>query len=422
MSEVDGFVTARVRVPVSDTQPDMSCLEARCMIPSQREMAQTRRQALRRIGLRTVLDSNGGTRTVCGLLLLLCFGCQKAENSQKPVASTQPAQPLCLHPVLVNEAWGYIDSSGRIRIEPRFEDADWFFEGLARVGVDGRYGFIDQTGRVVIPLTFEPPVGPFAGGYAPFRDPNTRKWGYIDTAGRTAIEPRFDHPARFREGLALVRVGEKSGCIDSKGNMAIPAKFDDIGDRSEGLIAAGVRQPGSGDKGGIKYGYIDKTGTFVIQPQFDEALEFAEGRAFVVRGAEVYCIDRSGTTLFKVPGVSGGLYFEGLAKISILQNGSELIGFIDTNGKIVIEPQFTMAFAFSEGLVAVRDKEGWGFIDKTGKWVIEPVFSSAESFRGQLAWVETPERKGYINHDGKWVWSQVKDTAAKQSETIPAMK
>jgi hypothetical protein len=46
--------------------------------------------------------------------------------------------------------WGYIDKSGKIVIEPQFDWALHFTEGLAAVKVKGKYGFLDQTGKMVI--------------------------------------------------------------------------------------------------------------------------------------------------------------------------------------------------------------------------------------------------------------------------------
>ena len=63
-------------------------------------------------------------------------------------------------------------------------------------------------------------------------------------------------------------------------------------------------------------------------------------------------------------------------------------GFIDKNGKVVIEPQFDYAGAFSEGLGKVKKDGKWGFIDKSGKVVIEPQFDSIFNFSEGLAEVE----------------------------------
>ncbi|MBP5241278.1 MAG: WG repeat-containing protein, partial [Bacteroidales bacterium] len=47
-------------------------------------------------------------------------------------------------------------------------------------------------------------------------------------------------------------------------------------------------------------------------------------------------------------------------------------GFMDKTGNVVIEPQFTEAGDFSEGLAKVSVDWKWGYIDQTGKFVIKP--------------------------------------------------
>src|ERR1051325_8349680 len=84
------------------------------------------------------------------------------------------------------------------------------------------------------------------------------------------------------------------------------------------------------DKG--KYGFIDKTGKVVINPQFDFAQNFSEDMAVVKVGGNSCFIDKSGKTLF----------------ISAL--------FITYAGKIM-----------AQDLFPIEDKGKYGFIDKTGK-------------------------------------------------------
>jgi len=51
------------------------------------------------------------------------------------------------------------------------------------------------------------------------------------------------------------------------------------------------------------------------------------------------------------------------------------IGYIDKQGKIVINPQFDDAWHFSEGLAGVKIGGKWGYIDKQGKIIINPLLS-----------------------------------------------
>lgn len=58
-------------------------------------------------------------------------------------------------------------------------------------------------------------------------------------------------------------------------------------------------------------------------------------------------------------------------------------GFVDTSGKVVIEPKYDKAKSFSNNLAAVCMNEVWGFIDKNGRIVIECQFLDADYFTGK---------------------------------------
>lgn len=70
------------------------------------------------------------------------------------------------------------------------------------VTVDGKDGFMDRTGTVVIEPRYEKAY-PFKEGLAAVQVRG--RWGYIDTNGRTVIEPRFAMAGFFSEGLADLR-------------------------------------------------------------------------------------------------------------------------------------------------------------------------------------------------------------------------
>jgi len=59
--------------------------------------------------------------------------------------------------------YGFIDKSGKVVIEPQFDDVGGFCEGLAAVGKDGKLGFIDKNGKMVIEQKFDW-VGDFCEG------------------------------------------------------------------------------------------------------------------------------------------------------------------------------------------------------------------------------------------------------------------
>lgn len=61
-------------------------------------------------------------------------------------------------------------------------------------------------------------------------------------------------------------------------------------------------------------------------------------------------------------------------------------GYIDRNGKVVIEPRFRRANDFSEGVASVREDGLYGFIDPSGKFITAEKYDYADSFRNDLCY------------------------------------
>src|SRR5258705_7792584 len=159
----------------------------------------------------------------------------------------------------------------RIVINPQFDEADSFSEGLAAIRAGAKYGYIDKQGTIVIKPQFDF-AGLFSEGLAGVGIGS--KVGYIDKQGNFVITPPFAiaNLFSFSEGLAAVRVGEfltgKWGYIDKQGKVVIKPQFDSVGPFSDGLAVAGVDD---------KWRYIDQQGQFVIKPQFTSAGSFSDG-------------------------------------------------------------------------------------------------------------------------------------------------
>ncbi len=77
-------------------------------------------------------------------------------------------------------------------------------------------------------------------------------------------------------------------------------------------------------------------------------------------------------------------------------------GYINSNGDIVIKPQFERASNFTDnGLAKVKKKGKYGYINIYGTMMIEPQFDNAWSFlENGLAKVKIDDSYGYINYKG----------------------
>jgi len=131
-------------------------------------------------------------------------------------------------------------------ITPQFEWSPFsqFSEGLAPVSIEGRFGYIDVTGRIIIQPQFDI-ANPFSDGLAAVAGDN-RLWGFIDKTGTVVIQPQFEQPGAFSEGLCTVMVDERleggklqNKYIDKTGRVVI-GPFEWSADFSEDLAAIGA--------------------------------------------------------------------------------------------------------------------------------------------------------------------------------------
>lgn len=157
--------------------------------------------------------------------------------------------------------------------------------------------------------------------------------------------------------LALVREGGQFGYIDKSGTYVIAPQFSDAKSFSEGRAAV-VQED--------KWGFIDTSGKFAIQPEYDKVNYFNSGYALVLKDDQWNYIDTSGKTLETV---SSEKYYDFEEGVAFVRQG-EKIGLMGTDGKLILEPTYDVIKKFRNGHSLVKQGEQWGMIDTKGKLVI----------------------------------------------------
>ena len=320
--------------------------------------------------------------------------------------------------VYKNGAWGYIDSTGKQIIPPKYKVAGYFYEGLAYAALpEEKMGYINKEDVNIIKGKYEGATN-FNEGFSSVLD--DEDWGVINAKGEMVIEPKYASMLIFHNGLAKFKLERglfsTYGFIDTKGDTVMYPKYEKLSNFSDGLCMA------SAD--GNKYGYIDTKGNWVIKPTreigsvikinkeyvFTEK-DFSEGLVSVYEKEKFGVMDKTGVIVIPAKFAEIGKFSNGLAPAKM----DKLYGYINTKGDWVIKPKYNSAEPFSNGLAAVAlgplMKEKWGFIDASGKVIIPITLLGATNpmepflfMKGLVACYVAEGVWGYVNRTGKVVW------------------
>jgi hypothetical protein len=266
------------------------------------------------------------------------------------------------------------------------------------------------------------------------------KWGFIDHEGNVVIKPTYDGASSFKEGLACVKMADSINFINTEGSELISWNcYQHAEPFFNGMAKVG--------KDGL-CGYIDKTGTEIIAPQYDfkDCRAFSEDRLAVRSNEKWGYVDKLGNVVINHLFDECSWFKEGLAWVEL--QGKK--GYIDTYGNwaIPLSNQFHLLKDFSEGLAAVAVDVGdrmfqrdsmyyftekgsyedttnyrFGYINLKGEMVIEPQFLYAEYFREGFAVVNRePINYGYINPTGEFAIAPTYESAYSFSEGLAAVR
>ena len=275
--------------------------------------------------------------------------------------------------------YGFINKDGEVGISPIYKKVQNFSEGLAAV-LDNKYliYYINKDGVKAIdkaykPLAFLPQQHKFSGdfheglAFVPMPTCQRDLGVFIDKSGEYKIEPAFDWRANqhtfFSDGVAIVkRYGPHYyGILDHKGNFLENKRFEYAGKNVEYFRKG---EDGIVFKQRRKYGLIDKMANIIVEPIYESIIDFNEKYLIVKLDGQKRLINRADGKTVEYPNVEFKSWFiDGLALVYYNNH----FGFIDITGQFIIEPTFTNAHDFSDGVAQVEIDGKWGLINTKGE-------------------------------------------------------
>lgn len=293
--------------------------------------------------------------------------------------------------------------------------------------IQGLYGYVNSSGSWAIEPRFENAQEFSEGAAAVNTMESGWKWGYIRPDGTFLIEPEFEGANAFIDGFAVVSKAGLAATIDKSGNYIMSPKFYLQGAvTNDKKIRAIItdKNPSTGTEI-LKYGAITAEGK-LIEPKYD-GQPSAEGEVISVfiEDASKNIDKRRNFLIFPngkeveykgyIMEVSDGVRRLNYGQVDgrnrygfILEDGTIIEEYISSTGKKL---PFIQANSFSEGLasVAVNSiplappiEDKWGFMKKDGTWLTDLEYERAGSFKEGTAPVKNFLGWGYINKDLSW--------------------
>jgi len=219
--------------------------------------------------------------------------------------------------------YGFVDEEGHEVVKPQYALVGDYKYGFAQVDIDGRSGLIDRDGKLVIPAKYG-----FIEAISPdhFRVSDVRQLDggiggeklsdyrrvvkveshfaksihledlpttKVDIAGRPVVSVAPSFPLdKDNSSLRWQKKDELWGLARADRSWLVEPKFEEVDPLSDGLSR--VKLNG-------KFGFVDETGHFVIEPIFDKAWSFKPGfiRTAAARDGVYGMIDKSGEWVFQ---------------------------------------------------------------------------------------------------------------------------
>lgn len=237
----------------------------------------------------------------------------------------------------------------------------------------------------------------------PAYDPVTGLWGYITENGTWGILPKYENALRFRNGYAIVDMGEDAeGLVDETGAYIFQPVYDLVTWGTIGFDSwvyndvyviydnslCGWFDSESGYISGLCWEYVDS---------WDDSPYVIAG----VGDRETFVHRATGERLLPLMDMSTYGFHDGYA-LCVVDDGRDFI--VDLEGNIAYLPEGLRPddVYLSEGLLLVEDANGLhGYVDATGQIVIAPQYDDGGLFQHGYTVVEKDGEKLLIDRENR---------------------
>lgn len=329
--------------------------------------------------------------------------------------------------ILVNDddLIGFTDTAGKYLIQPIYDEATTFKEGLAVVIKNDSVFFINKENQNVFNAFYNDAFS-FAYGNAPVNINN--QWFLINRQGQKSAGP-FGDISELSENLYVIQQNGKYGAIDVYGNSIISPQYERLGDFKNGFayyfnggfygfinkngMASRSRYQWISDfdenkhaiiKLNNQFGIVKDNDSILLQPQFDLVLNAGANTFVVVKNGKYGFYSGNGCFLsaidFDYKKELPVSYYTNGKLFKLLKKNKQAL--MDINGRLTIDFDAFEEVNFAQSnLIRIKRKGKYGFVDRKLSLTIPCKYNSATDFNDGLSICQTKQETHLINTKGE---------------------
>ncbi len=269
-------------------------------------------------------------------------------------------------------------------------------------GQSGLFGYVDEKGRFVIEPQYEKAF-PFQNGVARVKQGD--EWILINGKGKRLTRSGYQDISDFRNGVALVsrketarRGGALYGLVNEKGQEVVKPEYPHFTpDPNHALFIVGKEDADKAGGGKIAFGILDNEGEVVVPVQFAAVREH-QFKIFAVK---------TETGKWQAYNATGGRVFDG-TYTDIKDFDEELAtvkkegrwGIMHSSGKEVVKPNYRSIVKRTRHQYELAGFTQWKVINQQKDVVLSMEYEDVQPVSPVLYSYQIEGKKGLLNEKG----------------------
>lgn len=293
---------------------------------------------------------------------------------------------------------------------------------LALKKKNGRqFGVLSKEGREIVPCEYDNVMGPYSNHFVVEKE---GKKGAVKLDGTLLLPCEYQQIGTTGTELLLVQKDDKVGFVNMKGEFVIPCQYEDARPFHGPVTAVMVRK-----KDKMVWNFIDKKGTVVDEPEYDDAMSFENGICPVKHKGKWGFVNESCKEIIPCKYDYSFSDYKEMWSYRYSKKGDWIpvlkekkFGYIDLTGKVMIPFKFEEASAFLKNdLAIVQSGKKW-FMDHSGKLqeFLPVSHASKTKESGMLKYtpIQLANKWGLKDESGKIVVPCIYDGVEIQGESV----